>query len=472
MEQDKQISQKKKKRKKARTVRIRRLSYLIGSLLFVCTLTVMFGLSFDFTDRPSFSESEKRELASFPKLTVSALFSGDYFDDINLWFADTFPFRDSLVTTSTNIKKMLGIGQSIHHFSENTGDAIPDAEDTSQDYVDINAGQPEQASTPDLYKPALPAGNPQNSQQSGGEKENAVEQNLGAIYIYDDSAYEYYNFVQSTADKYVSAVNAAATSLKGSGINVYNMILPTSMDIKLNDKTRGKLNSSDQKDAINYMYSKTDDSVKTVALYDLLKAHRDEYIYFRTDHHWTSLGAYYAYAQFMTVKGAQFKQLSNFTQYQFDGFLGSFYTDTGKNQNLAKSPDTVYAYMPPFNVSFRMKEKGAADFIDWPLICDASDYSESYKYLCFIGGDNPISVIENKDMQNGETCVLVKESFGNAFAPYLACNYQYVYIIDYRYYDGDITDFAKEKGATDLILQNNISMTRNQSLVDKFSETL
>ena len=75
-------------------------------------------------------------------------------------------------------------------------------------------------------------------------------------------------------------------------------------------------------------------------------------------------------------------------------------------------------------------------------------------------------------MTEGETCVLVKESFGNAFAPYLICNYKYVYVIDYRYFDGDITDFAKEKGATDILVQNNISMTRNASLVEKLSQAL
>ena len=457
----------------SKAVRIRRAAYFLSSLLFVMVMTAAFGISFDFFDRPSFSESEKRQLAEFPKLTASALFSGTYFDDIDLWFSDTFPFRDTLVAASTKIKSAIGIGQSVYNFSEGSADEIPEAEEESQEYVDIDPVVPNTEPGSDLYKPALPSGgSSETTTSSQNEGKDVLEQKFDAIYIYGDTAYEYYNFVQSTADKYISAVNSAAASASAQGINVYNMIIPTSIDITLNEKTRSKLNSSDQQDAINYMYSKMNDNVKTVALFDLLKAHKDEYIYFRTDHHWTSLGAYYAYAQFMTVKGGKYEPLSNFTQYSFDNFLGSFYNDTGKNEALSKAPDTVYAYMPKYNVSFKMKENNSSDYINWPLICDASSYQSSYKYLCFIGGDNPISVIENKDMTEGETCVLVKESFGNAFAPYLACNYKYVYVVDYRYFNRDITDFAKEVNAKDIIIQNNTSMTRNASLVKKLGEIL
>lgn len=471
------MDKEKKTTKKQQTAKIRRISYFCASVLFVITLAAMLGLSLDFADRASFSESEKRELAKFPKFTFSSLFSGEYFDGINLWFSDTFPFRDSFVSSSVKIKTLFGLRQSIHNFSENQGDAIPEAEDKTkgdtQDFVDIQVVEPSKsANNDDLMKPALPNAGTEGATAAQGEGDNVITQSLGAIYIYGNTAYEYYNFSQSTADEYIRAVNKAADEAKANNINLYNMIIPTSIDITLNENTRKKLNSSDQKDAINYMYSKMNQNVKTVRIFDLLKAHKDEYLYFRTDHHWTALGAYYAYAQFITDKGGVYEPLSNFTQYEFSPYLGSFYTGSEKNPALEQMPDTVFAYNPKYNIDFKMRQKGDTEYISWPLISDATDYAESYKYLCFIGGDNPISVIENKDMESGETCVLVKESFGNAFAPYLACNYKYVYVIDYRHFDGDITDFAKEKGATDIIIQSNISMTRNESLVDKLADTI
>ncbi len=455
---------------KKKVIRTRRIAYTAASVIFMLTLAGLFTFSFDFVHRETFSESEKRELAKFPDFSVEALASGDYFDDINLWFSDTFPFRDTLIKASSTVKKCLGIGQTIHNFSENTADIIPEVEAESQSSVDIVPAIPEKTTAKE--KPTLPVADKFTNPANGDANGNIIEQNFSSIYIYGNTAYEYYNFVRSTADSYVAAVNKGANEAKSYGINYYNMLIPTGIDITLDDTARQKLNSSDQKSAINYMNSLMNENVKKVHIFDLLKEHSKEYIYFRTDHHWTTLGAYYAYAQYMTVKGDSYKALSDFTEYEFNGFLGSFYSDTDKNSALEAAPDTVYAYVPDDDISFTMLQSGASDFIDWPLVCDVTEYSPSYKYLCFIGGDNPVSVIENNSLPDGDVCVFVKESFGNAFAPFLAASYKTVYVIDYRHFDGDITDFAKEKEATDILVQNNISMTRNPSLVEKLNETI
>ena len=455
---------------KKKVLKTRRIAYTSASLLFMLTLAFIFTLSFDFLHRESFSESEKRELASFPEFSVSALASGDYFDGISLWFSDTYPFRDELVRASGTVKKMLGIGQTIHNFSENTADVIPEAEEESQSRVDIVTNAPEKNT--DKEKPTLPVADKFTNPANGDANGNVIEQSFSSIYIYGNTAYEYYNFVRSTAESYAAAINKGADEAKQSGINFYNMIVPTGIDITLDDGAREKLNSSDQKNAISYMNSLMNKNVTRVHVFDLLREHRGEYIYFRTDHHWTSLGAYYAYAQYMLVSGGNYKPLGDFTEYEFSGFLGSFYSDTGKNSALEEKPDTVYAYVPDADISFSMLQKGNTEYTDWPLVCDVTDYSASYKYLCFIGGDNPVSVIENNSLTDGDVCVFVKESFGNAFAPFLAANYKTVYVIDYRHFDGDITDFAKEKGAKDILVQNNISMTRNAQLVEKLAEAL
>ncbi len=461
-------------RKYKANVRFRKHAFNIGSLIFCISMGILLIISALFWLRPKYSESEKRNLASFPKFTLSSLFSGDYFDGINLWFSDTYPFRENLVKVSMTTKKLIGISDKISHYSETKNEKIPEAESQTQNVVNVTGIQENEVSSTgskdDLLSPALPSAEETTKSKSNGGK--PIEQNLGSIYIYDNAGYEYYNFVKEKADKYAQAVNSAANELKAKNINVYNMLIPTSMDIKLSDDVRKKLNTSDQNEAINYITSKLNGNVKPVMIYDLERAHKNEYTYFRTDHHWSALGAYYAYAQFCSVSGQKYESLTKFTQYKFDNFLGSFYNDSGKSSALESSPDTVFAYKPPYNVSFKMQEKGSSSYIEWPLICDASSYSSSYKYLCFIGGDNPISVATNPSVTNGKKCVLVKESFGNAFAPYLTCNYQTVYIIDYRYFSGDITQFAIENGVNDVIIQNNISMTRNSDLISLLSENL
>ena len=88
------------------------------------------------------------------------------------------------------------------------------------------------------------------------------------------------------------------------------------------------------------------------------------------------------------------------------------------------------------------------------------------KYNCFLTSDNPSGTmqsyycsIENPSITDGSAVVLVKESFGNCFAPFLVDHYQYVYVIDYRYFDGDIVDFVNMTGADHVIFLNNITAT-------------
>lgn len=294
---------------------------------------------------------------------------------------------------------------------------------------------------------------------------------LDALLIYDDAGYEYYHFVQSTADAYVRAVNAAGAKFKGKA-TVYDIIIPTSIDITLDPRIREKVSVSDQQTAIRYMESAMSGDVKVVSIFDTLKAHKNEYIYFRTDHHWTELGAYYAYKTFCAAKGVTPVRLSDCVQRSFDGFYGTFYFDSGRNADLAAHPDRVDTYMPPVNTYFWLTESSGNTLKGIPVIYNAATSAAGNKYGAFIWGDNPFSVIENTDMKSGESCLLVKESFGNAIAPLLTYNYKCVYIVDYRYYKGTISDLVSRYGINDVIYCNNISMTRSSSLVASLANRL
>ena len=68
--------------------------------------------------------------------------------------------------------------------------------------------------------------------------------------------------------------------------------------------------------------------------------------------------------------------------------------------------------------------------------------------------------------------MVVKESFGNAFVPFLVSHYQTVYVVDYRYWEGSISQLVAEKGIQDVILCNNISATRSGALVDAMGTVL
>ena len=121
------------------------------------------------------------------------------------------------------------------------------------------------------------------------------------LYVKNGTAYSMYYFVQDSATEYIDALNNAAAKLAGK-TNVYDILVPNQSGVQLSDKELKKLGGSDQHQAIEYYYSKMK-GVKTVDIFDTLKEHKDEYIYFRTDHHWTADGAFYAYEDFCKVKG-------------------------------------------------------------------------------------------------------------------------------------------------------------------------
>ena len=103
------------------------------------------------------------------------------------------------------------------------------------------------------------------------------------------------------------------------------------------------------------------------------------------------------------------------------------------------------------------------------VIFDESTASASLKYGTFIMGDNPFTVIENPEVSNGESCIVVKESFGNAFVPFLVDHYQTVYVVDYRYYSGSVTQLARDKGVKDVLFVNNLSAIRGSYQMGKLA---
>lgn len=291
----------------------------------------------------------------------------------------------------------------------------------------------------------------------------------GGVYVVGSAGYEMYNYVGSLAEKYQSTVNAVADSLSGVS-QVYAMAIPLSSGITLPDELFSDIPGSDQAQAEKDILAGMGQNVKTIPLHDVMMSHRTEYIYFRTDHHWTALGAYYAYVQFCTAKGITPHNLSDYEVSQFPGFLGSFYNDGGKPDAMKNDPDTVNAYHPvSATASMKYGDNENSTLTGGQVIFDESTAAASLKYGTFIMGDNPFTVIENPEVSNGESCIVVKESFGNAFVPFLVDHYQTVYVVDYRYYSGSVTQLARDKGVKDVLFVNNLSAIRGSYQMGKLA---
>ena len=461
------LSQKRKELQELRKARTLQIWYV---RFMAVLLVAFFWFALFFPLRPSRSESENRDLTPFPRFSFSSLFSGEFFDQISVWYADTFPLRDHFISLNTLVSGAYGQNDIRIHGNLTKGDEIPEIAEapTDENAVSSQIDSPEGAAVSEEGA----TGGETPSQTPPEAPPQPTAQTLGALLINGDTAYEYYNFVLSISDEYIATVNRAAALLQGKA-TVYDMIIPTSMGITAPEDLTATIQTSDQKKAIEYMYGGMTPDVKKIELYDLLKSHRDEYIYFRTDHHWTALGAYYAYAEWMRVKGVSPLPLTAYIEYAFPGYLGSFYNSSKKLPQLAANPDTVYAYQPPSTNSAVICHKTTGQWITTQIISDMS--ASSSKYLTFIKGDHPFTDICNPQKDDGSVCLIIKESFGNALSPFPVENYQHLYVLDYRYFANydprGLVQFCEESAGTsmDVIFVNNISATRNQSLMNSLS---
>lgn len=297
------------------------------------------------------------------------------------------------------------------------------------------------------------------------------EERYDAVYRVGDTGYEMYTYVESTAKKYADNINAIADAVEGTA-TVYMLPAPLSSGITLPDVLYGKDIFSDQKAAEDGIIGFMNDNVVSVPLNKAMMAHRSEYIYFRTDHHWTATGAYYAYAEFCKLAGKTANPLESYATEEFPGFLGTFYRDTNESSHLGDNPDTVVAYHPlSADATLDYTDKNG-QVIRWPIIYDQSNAPASYKYGTFVGGDQPYTIIKNPAITDGSSCVVVKESFGNAFVPFLVDHYETVHVIDYRYWEGSVSDFVKTNGVDDVLFVNNLSAIRSSVLVGYLHDIL
>lgn len=340
---------------------------------------------------------------------------------------------------------------------QSTGDGDTTGDGTAADPDNTGSGDGQGDTTPVTPNKPVTTTKPANSNVITTD---ATPYQSGGVYVVGDAGYEMYSYVESIAKNYQTVVNNMADALKGVS-NVYVMAIPLSSGITLPDALYSEIPGSDQQQAEKDILAGMGQNVKTVPLYDTLMSHRTEYVYFRTDHHWTALGAYYAYVQFCNVKGITPHALSDYEVTQFPGYLGSFYNDGGKPTAMADNPDVVNAYHPVSSTAaMKYGDNENSTLTGGKVIYDESTAPASLKYGTFIMGDNPYTVIENPEVHNGESCIVVKESFGNALVPFLVDHYETVYVIDYRYYDGSISALAKAKGVTDVLYANNLSAIR------------
>ena len=413
--------------------------------VFLLLFLLLVGLISTFDKDATFSESERRQLKTKPKLTISGLLDGNYFNQYREYYADTFPNRETLMKSNTTLNGFYYFGglsskngaSLVVDFSSNAaqhGEALKTTEDP-----DATTGAEE---TEPEKRPTEPM---------------AAAEQLGSVVLIGDSAFDVPHADNDQIVKYAQAVTAIADTL-GSNVKTFSMPVPNSAEFYTHKEYHtGK---TSQKAMFDLCKDNLGANVTFVDAYSVIEKHTSEYIYFRTDHHWTHLGAYYAYTALCERAGFTPVNRDDFATGQWENFVGSLYTYVAnypQGQVLKNNPDTVHYWKPSANITTTCYNGTALkNGYAMGTICRVGEDVDN-KYLTFMGGDHPIAIVET-DTQ-GPTILVIKESYGNALISWLTNHYSKIILIDPRQYysknsDINLAEFAQSQGVDQCLVVN------------------
>ncbi|MEG0895560.1 MAG: DHHW family protein, partial [Oscillospiraceae bacterium] len=189
-----------------------------------------------------------------------------------------------------------------------------------------------------------------------------------------------------------------------------------------------------------------------------LNTHNQEYIYYKTDHHWTTLGAYYTYMDWADYMG-----ITPYDDYKkemvSDKFYGTLYS---KARLVSTTADEMWRYIPnnnaEYTVTYNLGERVENTLYN-PEKLEVRD-----KYSYFLNGNNPVVEIKSNNDKQGKL-LIVKDSFAHSFAPFAVNDFAQVDMIDLRYLNYSVVDYIKEHEITDvLVLYSSVNFAKESNL--------
>ena len=417
-------------------------------VLYITLITLMFLtllIHMVFLPRSDVSERENRKLASFPTFSISSLIDGSYTSNINVYFSDTVPNRDELTGKAAAFKDKSGFrvgGVKLHK---------PTPAETAQ---------PEEEPSPEFKKEI-------EQVESNVNIEDNATLGRNGILVCGTRGLMLFGGNKPVGKNYAEVVNEYKRML-GDSVNVYCVPIPTSIEFYCPPSYKSYTNS--ELDSINNILSCLE-NVKGVDVYTTLSKHSNEDIYFRTDHHWAPLGAYYAAESFAKVAKVDFPKLSEYEKVTKKDFVGTLYNFS--NDIVLKQNPEDFVYYKPKNITYTTDYYPIYS-MDTPqrgeFFFEYEDGSP-YMYGTFMGGDDHITHVHT-DVNNGRKLVIFKDSYGNAFSSFVLCSFEDVYVIDMRYFKLNAIEFIQKYNVTDVAFVNNVFHTDTQSTVDYYRRFL
>lgn len=370
---------------------------IIIIIVFIGFFVLISGASLIIKDR-EFSPNENRYLAETPELSWNNILSGKFQDGLEDYLRDQVCFRDGWITVKTGIQKACG--------DTDIGGAY-----VGKDGYDFEKITPEDVD------------------------EKQVDRNIKAVE-------DFFMTASETIDKQKLSF----------------LLVPTS-GLVMQEKLPKNARLFDQAKYIDQVQKAMKD-YNFVDVRDTLMDHNDEYIYYKTDHHWTSAGACLAYDAWSERTGGEVEKEDGLAKNVVsDKFRGSLYS---KILDADSAYDEIWTYGLQKDEAFGSKdctvtidEKQQLD-----SIYDDEKLQEKDKYAYFLGGNYGQVHIQNQKAASkakGKNILIIKDSFANSFVPFVTQDYENIYMVDLRYYNGDMKAYLQEHEITGVLVLYNVS---------------
>ncbi|MFB5760551.1 DHHW family protein [Paenibacillus medicaginis] len=248
------------------------------------------------------------------------------------------------------------------------------------------------------------------------------------------------------------------------GLRKYMMIVPTAAAV-LQDKLPKYADTGAEEAYLNKFQQTLPARFNFVDVFPALYAKREQPVFYKTDHHWTTKGAYTAYIELCKQMGLNPQKEEDFIVRQATHeFYGSLYSKSGYRH---VQPDSIELYRP------QHQEKYTVTYVDEDKTSHSlyapEQLEKKDKYAVFLNGNHGLIRIETAQT-NGKKLLIVKDSYANSFIPFLLQHFSEINVVDLRYYEQDLAEFVNRQGIQDMLLLYNANTFSEDPSIQYLSE--
>ncbi len=442
------------------------LSYFILMLGFLALRLIL--------PTPTMSLAENRELKKMPQISLQNIFFGKFTTEFEDYFADTFPLRDPLMNVGEYVSYLYkipvrGVDSIVVADNNIVQDESPEGWEESESAQEPAADSTAAETEPNPLTGETPAPAP--------KPQEALKEQKGTYLLTDTAIFKEVVLDPELYGSWADGINRLAAALPGKRIMA--MTPPNSFPFYADAKYFKPEN--DERAGIADMYGQLDEGIIAIDPTLQLESRKSEYIYFRTDLHWTARGAYCGYLSFCGKAGITPLTLDEFRpEAIYPDFLGGYYQQVkkyAKAKIIKESPDYIEYFVPPAECAVMIyNDASLKNGREGPMFDTCVEGKATYYYL-FLGEDYPCMKITT-DTNNGRTLMMLKDSYADALTPYMVAHYQTIYIIDFRDYNTKgkpkfkAAEFAEKNDVDDVLCMINFDFVNNPKYVNWYLKAL